>query len=61
MKETLQKKVNRTFAQSNYQELWANKENELFSSEEKALKTMKEGEKPKKFINQNNPEIDEQS
>ncbi|MGV1019302.1 hypothetical protein ACTS9V_06620 [Empedobacter falsenii] len=61
MKETLQKKVNRTFAQSSYTELWANKSDELFSSEQKALETMQEGEKPKKFVKQENTIVDEQS
>lgn len=61
MKETLQKKVNRVFAQSNYIELWANKTDELFSSEMKALETMQEGGKPKKFVKQENTIVDEQS
>lgn len=61
MKETLQKKVNRTFAQSGYTELWANKSEELFSSEQKALETMQEGETPKKFVKQENIKDNEQS
>ncbi|MEG0189293.1 hypothetical protein [Algoriella sp.] len=61
MKETLQKKVNRIFAQSSYTELWANKSEELFSSEQKALETMQEGELPKKFVKQENTKVDEQS
>ena len=61
MKETLQKKVNRIFAQSSHTELWANKSEELFSSEQKALETMQEGELPKKFVKQENTKVDEQS
>lgn len=61
MKETLQKKVNKTFAQSSYKELWANKSDQLFSSELKAQETMQEGEMPKKFVKQENTKVDEQS
>ena len=61
MKETLQHKVNRTFAQSDHLELWANKQDELFSSEQKALKTMRLGETPKKFVKQENIKDNEQS
>lgn len=61
MKETLQKKVNRTFAQSSHTELWANKQGELFSSEQKALETMESEEMPKKFVKHENTKDNEQS